>query len=93
MFRRRLHCVEKAYKVFQGSDAMNLKVVLEQDEDGIFVATCPSLPGCISQGKTEEEALNNIKEAIVLHLECLSEDGIPIKKDSRRKEIMVSVTL
>lgn len=89
----RPYCVEKAFKVFQGREVMNLKVVLEQDEDGISVATCPSLPGCISQGKTEEEALSNIKEAIVLHLECLSEDGIPIKKESKRKEIMVSVTL
>ena len=55
---------------------MNLKVMIEQDEDSIFVATCPSLPGCISQGETEEEALENIKEAITLHLECLSEEGV-----------------
>lgn len=47
---------------------MNIKVRLERDEDGICVATCPSLPGCISQGKTENEALKNIKEAIRLHI-------------------------
>lgn len=55
---------------------MNLKVIIQQDEDGFFVVTCPNLPGCISQGGTEKEALENIKEAIELHLECLSEDGI-----------------
>lgn len=72
---------------------MNLKVTIEQDEDGVFVAACPSLPGCISQGKTEEEALENIKGAIALHLECLGEDGLPLKRDSKKKEIMVSANL
>ncbi|MGD2248758.1 MAG: type II toxin-antitoxin system HicB family antitoxin [Candidatus Methanofastidiosia archaeon] len=70
---------------------MNLKVIIQQDEDGFFVITYPSLPGCISQGKTEKEALENIKEAIELHLECLSEDGMPLTKDSKKKEVMVSV--
>jgi predicted RNase H-like HicB family nuclease len=70
---------------------MNLKVIIQQDENGFFVVTCPSLPGCISQGKTEKEALKNIKEAIELHLECLSEDGIPLTRDSKKKEVMVSV--
>ena len=69
---------------------MNLKVIIQKD-DGFFVATCPSLPGCISQGETEKEALKNIKEAIELHLECLSEDGIPLTRDSKKKEVMVSV--
>ena len=43
--------------------------LVEQDEEGIFVAECPSLPGCVSQGKNREEALKNIKEAIELYLE------------------------
>ena len=47
--------------------ALKFKVLLEEDEDGWYVVTVPSLPGCISQGKTEEEALDNIKEAIELH--------------------------
>lgn len=55
---------------------MKLKVLLEKDEDNWYVATCPSLPGCISQGKTKEEALDNIKEAIQLHMNCLSKDGL-----------------
>jgi len=48
---------------------MRLKVVIEKGEDGYFVAHCPSLKSCWSQGKTEEEALDNIKEAIELYLE------------------------
>ena len=57
---------------------MNFKVLIEKDEDGFFVATVPSLPGCISQGKTEGEAKENIKEAIAFHLESLAEEGVPI---------------
>jgi Uncharacterized conserved protein len=48
-------------------------VTLEQGEDGYIVVECPSLPGCVSQGKTEEEALANIKEAIELWLEVEAE--------------------
>jgi len=50
---------------------MDIKVVLETDEDGCIIATVPSLPGCISQGKTEREAMKNIKEAIGLHVKSL----------------------
>ena len=52
---------------------MKFKVVIERGEDGYYVVTVPSLPGCISQGKTKEEALKNIKEAIELYLEVLQE--------------------
>ena len=47
---------------------MDFKELIEEDEDGWFVATVPFLPGCISQGKTQKEAIKNIKEAIELHL-------------------------
>ena len=60
---------------------MNFKVLLEKDEDGWYVATVPSLPGCISQVKTEKEALKNIKEAIGLHLHALAEDGLPLVEE------------
>jgi predicted RNase H-like HicB family nuclease len=50
---------------------MKYRVLIEQDEDGVFVAEVPSLPGCISQGKTRKEATENIKEAIALYLESL----------------------
>lgn len=43
---------------------MRYRILLEQDEDGIFVAECPSLPGCLSQGKTRTEALENIQDAL-----------------------------
>lgn len=58
------------------------KVLLFQDEDGYFVVEVPSLPGCISQGKTREEALENIKEAIALHIEVLQERGEPVPEDT-----------
>ena len=50
---------------------MDFKVKLEKDEDGWIVTTVPSLPGYISQGKTEKEAIKNIKEAIELHLKAM----------------------
>jgi len=56
---------------------MKLKVVLEKGEDGFIVAHCPSLKGCWSQGKTEQEAIKNIKEAIILYLEPDIEDVKP----------------
>ncbi|MFH1587168.1 MAG: type II toxin-antitoxin system HicB family antitoxin [Candidatus Diapherotrites archaeon] len=58
---------------------MDWKIVLEKDKDGWFTVTVPSLPGCISQGKTKREALENIKEAIELHVSSLAEDGLPLK--------------
>lgn len=73
---------------------VNFKIVLEKDEDGWIVATCPSLPGCISQGKTEKQALKNMKEAIELHLRALAEDGIPIQpKRTNKKEVILSVAV
>lgn len=52
----------------------NFPVILEKDEDGFFVADCPELPGCHTQGKTLEEAITNIRDAIKLHLKILRED-------------------
>lgn len=57
---------------------MKYRVYLEQDEDGMFVATCPTLPGCISQGETRPEALVNIREAIEGYLKSLKKHGDPI---------------
>jgi len=53
---------------------LNFKVIIEQDEKGYFVASAPAIPGCHSQGKTYEEALKNIKEAIELCLEVANSD-------------------
>ncbi len=70
---------------------MDIRVRLEKDEDGVWVATCPSLEGCISQGKTQQEALKNIKGALALHLKCLAEDGLPLVHSKSVKEALVEV--
>ena len=57
---------------------MKYRVVIEQDEDGIFVAEVPSLPGCISQGRTRVEALKNIQEAVEVYIESLKAHNEPI---------------
>ncbi len=57
------------------------QVVLYPGEDGYWIAECPSLPPCISQGETKDEAINNIKEAMELYLELLIEEGRPIPKE------------
>ena len=54
---------------------MKLPVTLERDDTGMIVAECPAIPGCVSQGRTEEEALANIKEAIVGCLKVRAEQG------------------
>ncbi len=57
---------------------VRFRVLIEQDEDGIFVATCPSLPGCVSEGKTRDEARANIKDAITGYVASLEKHGEPI---------------
>jgi len=68
---------------------MRFTVTIEQDEDGIFVAECPAIPGCVSQGKTEKEALENIKDAIKQCLEVRAEKGMPLTVAMREIEVMV----
>ncbi len=57
---------------------MKFRVVIEQDEDGKFIASCPTLPGCRSQGDTRDEAKHNIADAIKGYLESLKKHGDPI---------------
>ena len=57
------------------------QVVISRGEDGYWVVECPSLPGCISQGKTKEEALVNIKQAIQGYIAALKEDNLPVPKE------------
>lgn len=68
---------------------MKYRVLIEQDEDGVYVAAVPSLPGCISQGQTREQASENIKEAIAGYLESLAAHNEPvpppIKEDASLK--------
>ena len=68
---------------------MKFSITLERDEDGIWVAECPSIPGCVSQGKTKDEATENIKEAIELCLEVRAELGYPLTIETRQLEIVV----
>ena len=56
------------------------QVVIKPGEDGFWVAECPSLPGCISQGQSKKEAMENIREAIDGYIEVLEEEGEPIPR-------------
>lgn len=68
---------------------MKFRVIIQQDEDGMFVAECPSLPGCISQGESREEALRNIKDAIEGYIESLKKhsEAIPPPIDEEVVEV------
>jgi predicted RNase H-like HicB family nuclease len=68
---------------------MKFLITIFQDEDGIFIAECPSIPGCISQGKTEEDAEKNIREAIKDCLEVRAEKGMPLTVSTRQVEVNV----
>jgi antitoxin HicB len=70
---------------------MKFRVIIEQDEDGVFVVHCPTLPGCISQGKTREEAQVNIKEAIEGYLESLKKHNEPIPPPITEEIIEVAI--
>ena len=70
---------------------MRYRVFIEQDEDGMFVAEVPTLPGCISQGSTRLEALNNIQEAVKAYLESLQAHNEPIPPSINEEVIEVSL--
>ena len=70
---------------------MNWKVIFEKGTDGWYTVTVPSLPGCISQGQTKEEASKNIREAIELHVETLAQDGIPLSGKQKLDTVAVSL--
>lgn len=67
---------------------MKFKVVLEKSDEGGFTVYVPVLPGCISEGDTEEEALANIKEAIELYLEPTEDDAVP-REEARIVEVVL----
>lgn len=66
---------------------MRFNVTIDRDEDGIWVVECPAIPGCVSQGNTKEEALENIKEAIALCLEVRTEQGLLLTTETRQVEV------
>ncbi len=67
---------------------MQRQVLVYPGEDGYWIAEVPSLPGCITQGKTREEAVENVKEAIELYIDVLREDGHPIPEDHALMELI-----
>ena len=66
---------------------MNFMVTIDRDGDGVWITECPSIPGCISQGATKDEALENIKEAIELCLEMRAEKGLTLTIETRQVEV------
>ena len=66
------------------------QVVVYAGEDGYWVVECPSLPGCVSQGKTREEAIRNVKEAIQGYIAALEEDNLPVPEE-RFEALLVAV--
>ena len=68
---------------------MKFTITIDRDEDGMFIADCPAIPGCVSQGKTEEEAWGNIRDAIKECLEVRAEKGMPLTIATRQVEVAV----
>jgi predicted RNase H-like HicB family nuclease len=64
---------------------MTFFVTVDRDEDGVWVVECPAIPGCVSQGKSKEEALDNIRQAIKLCLEVRAERGMPLTVETRQE--------
>lgn len=67
---------------------MTFNVTLDRDEDGIWVSECPAIPGCVSQGETREQALENIRDAIRLCLQARAEKGMPLTIETRQVEVL-----
>jgi predicted RNase H-like HicB family nuclease len=68
---------------------MKFPTVIDRDEDGMWVVECPAIPGCVSQGRTRAEALENIREAIALCLEVRAERGMPLTFEISQVEVVV----
>lgn len=67
---------------------MKFTVAIDRDEDGVWIAECPSIPGCVSQGDTREEALANVRDAIKLCLEVRAEKGMPLTVETHQVEVV-----
>lgn len=70
---------------------MKFRVIIGQDEDGVFIAQCPALPGCVSQGKTRKEAEANVKEAVQGYLESLRNHDEPIPPSITEEIIDIAI--
>lgn len=67
---------------------MRFNVTVDRDEDGVWVVECPSIPGCVSQGQTKKEALENIKDAIAACLQVRAERGFPLTVETHQVEVV-----
>lgn len=67
---------------------MKFSVTLDRDEDGVWIVECPSIPGCVSQGETKQEALENIKDAIAACLQVRAERGMPLTVETYQVEVV-----
>ena len=72
---------------------MRYTVILEKGRESGFVAVCPALPGCVSQGRTRRETLKNIREAVSVYIEALLEDGLPVPRETGRETVHVEVAV
>jgi len=68
---------------------MKFQITIDRDEDGVWIAECPAIPGCVSQGHRKTEAITNIQEAIVLCLEVRAEHGLPLTIETRQLEVTI----
>ena len=75
--------------LFDEASRMTFTITLVQDEDGVFIAECPAIPGCVSQGTTPEEAETNIRDAIRQCLAVRREQGLPLTIEVRQLEVPV----
>ena len=71
--------IDKNYMIFN--------VTIERDEDGVWITECPSISGCVSQGATKDEAIENIKDAIKVCLEVRAKKGLPLTVETRQVEV------
>ncbi|MFH1403988.1 MAG: type II toxin-antitoxin system HicB family antitoxin [Candidatus Altiarchaeota archaeon] len=72
---------------------MRYTIVLEKGRESGFVAHCPIMRGCVSQGKTRSEAIKNLTSAMRDYIECLIEDGIPVPQEIDKKFVDVEVSI
>ena len=68
---------------------MRFIVTIDRDEDGVWVVECPAIPGCVSQGSTKQEAVQNVRGAIALCLEVRAEQGLPPTIETQQVEMSV----
>jgi predicted RNase H-like HicB family nuclease len=93
IYRKMLKCMQHRRQRLHNSTRRTIQcvytVVLEREEDGGYVASVPALPGCVSQGDTRSEALNNIREAIELYVEDCRDAGDPVSTEAGKEFVEI----